>query len=89
MAFPVVLAHQANWDEILLVCVPLAIFWALLVRARHRADAIEAGELDPAELGIDDTSFGPKNPRITEAIGPGSATGPGSLISPGSAADEP
>lgn len=71
MPLPVVLAHQANWDEILLVCIPVAAFWGLLRLARRRADEVHAGELDPAELGIEDSSFGPKNPRISEAIGTG------------------
>jgi hypothetical protein len=68
---PVVLAHQANWDEILLVCVPLAAFWGLLRLGRRRGDDIAAGKVDAAEFGIDESSFGDKTPRISEKIGRG------------------
>lgn len=75
VSLPVVLAHQANWDEMLIVLIPIALFWGLLRVGRRRADAIHEGRLDPAELGIDDSSFGPKINQLSESMGPGPSPG--------------
>lgn len=39
-----VVAHQGGWDEALFVLVPLAIFFALLQVAKHRADDEQRAE---------------------------------------------
>lgn len=38
----VILAHQGNWDEMLMVAIPIAVFAWILHRANKRADEIQA-----------------------------------------------
>jgi len=33
-----ILAHQGGWDEILLVCIPIAVIVGLLALAKRRAE---------------------------------------------------
>lgn len=44
-----VLAHQSDWLAMVLVCIPLGAFIALLALANHRADRDGTVDMTPPE----------------------------------------
>lgn len=49
LALAPILAHQANWDETLLVIVPIVFFAWILYVANKRADAVRRDRAANAE----------------------------------------
>ena len=50
MGSMVLLAHQSDWLSMVLVCIPLACFAALLALANRRADRDGKVDMTPPEI---------------------------------------
>lgn len=46
-------AHQGGWDEMLLVAVPILVFYAILRLAKRRADRLEPHDPTPTSPPTD------------------------------------
>jgi len=47
------IAHQGGWDEILLVALPILVFYGILRLAKRRADRLEPHDPKPTSPPTD------------------------------------